>query len=134
VRLILDSFHEIDLSYRAERDQHKWRRLHTPSEVALLEQLLGNANVDESTLGQNLLRQAFNDSFTSTKRIKSSSTTSERQTEIELTSVLPHVKGDEIKARENATIAVLARHLLKADNVELIDRIGAGAFGEVRYY
>ena len=50
-----------------------------------------------------------------------------------MTSMSPNLKDDQLKARENASQAVLARHLLKADDVELIDRIGAGAFGEVRH-
>jgi len=38
-----------------------------------------------------------------------------------------------MSVQETAAQTVLARHLLKASDVELVDRIGAGAFGEVSY-
>jgi len=53
--------------------------------------------------------------------------------EVEMTTASSQHNNDKVEARENASQAVLARHLLKADDVELIDRIGAGAFGEVGY-
>ena len=119
-------------------------RSHTPAEVALLEQLLGNtaASSNEtngngngrSAGGQNKERRTLNGTVDAVGgRFGSKIIEGQSKQEIELTSAQPPVKNGEHKSRENATKAVLARHLLKADDVELIDRIGAGAFGEVGY-
>ena len=106
-----------------ERKQQKWRRPRTAEEVALLEQLLGKA-----TASSNEINDDGDGSKAGTKgRRRFGSTVFEGQSKssIEMTAMSPD-------ARENASQAVLARHLLKADDVVLIDRIGAGAFGEVR--
>jgi len=130
--------------YRAERKQRKWRRLRTPQEVALLEQLLGkatasshesNGNGNERAARQDKHRETLNGSVVDAigRRLSSSIMEGQSKSEVEMVVAPSLEKDDEHKIRENATKAVLARHLLKADDVELIDRIGAGAFGEVRH-
>jgi hypothetical protein len=102
-------------SYRNELVHQKWRRPRTPAEVALLENLLGKgpgASLEPTGTSNELLPSSpstYGFEMTSQNRDRSMS------------------------AQETAAQAVLTRHLLKASDVELLDRIGAGAFGEVSY-
>jgi hypothetical protein len=118
-------------SYRAERKQRKWRRPRTPQELALLEQLLGKATTSSDESKENEDKSA--PGAPRNRRFGSTVFQGDSNSGIQMTSMSPNLKDDQLKARENASQAVLARHLLKADDVELIDRIGAGAFGEVRH-
>jgi hypothetical protein len=134
------------LSYRVEREQRKWRRPRTPQELALLEQLLGKAttlsyespedNGNEVPTQQNNQRQTLKGGIIGVldRNIGSTKRAGQAEVDIELTAMSTDLKEEQLNIRENATKVVLARHLLKADDVELTGRIGAGAFGEVSFW
>jgi hypothetical protein len=139
--------------------QRKWRRPRTAAEVALLERLLcpqpplvgpdGTiSNDDDGALPvHDRRRRSPHGGYTGAKARSFGSTVFGGQavpplslegTKVEMTSrrnsLDPSAVDSSRKAlavRETAAQAVLMRHLLKADDVELLDRVGVGAFGEV---
>jgi hypothetical protein len=149
------------LSYRAEFVQRKWRRPRTAAEVALLEHLLcpqppsvgpdgtkSNDADDDALPVHDRRRRSPHGGYTGAKARSFGSTVFGGQAvpplsfegiEVEMSSRLNSVDPKSavdssrkaLAVRETAAQAVLMRHLLKADDVELLDRVGAGAFGEV---